>query len=54
MSLSVYDTCTLILIQLFSKCFRIFENGKETAMTYENDVLVSKTINGEPQPLTAS
>jgi len=36
------------------KCFRIFENGKETTMTYENDVLVSKSINGVPQPITAS
>jgi DnaJ family protein B protein 6 len=36
------------------KCFRLFENGKETTMMYENDVLVSKTINGVPQPITAS
>lgn len=33
---------------------KIFEHGKETSMIYENDVLISKTINGEPQPLTAS
>ena len=36
------------------KCFRIFENGKETTMTYENDVLISKSINGVPQPITES
>jgi DnaJ family protein B protein 6 len=36
------------------KCFRIFENGKETAMMFENDVLVSKTVNGVPQSITAS
>jgi len=36
------------------KFFRIFENGNETTMTYENDVLVSKSINGVPQPITES
>ena len=33
---------------------KIFENGRETTMTYENDVLVSKIINRVPQPITAS
>jgi len=33
---------------------KIFENGKETTMMYENDVLVSKSINGVSQPITAS
>jgi len=33
---------------------KIYENGKETTMTYENDVLVSKMINGVSQPITAS
>ena len=46
----VYSNVDTILF----KCFRIFENGKETTMTYENDVLVSKSINGVPQPITAS
>jgi len=33
---------------------KIFENGRETTMTYENDVLISKSINGVPEPITAS
>lgn len=33
---------------------KIFENGKETIMSYENDVLKSKTVNGVPQSLTYS
>jgi len=33
---------------------KIYENGKETTMTFENDILVSKSINGVPQPITAS
>ncbi|KAK9752149.1 DnaJ domain [Popillia japonica] len=33
---------------------RIYENGKETVMSYENDVLKSKTVNGVPQSLTYS
>ncbi|XP_069683917.1 dnaJ homolog subfamily B member 6-B-like isoform X2 [Periplaneta americana] len=33
---------------------KIFENGKETTMTYENDVLTSKTVNGVPQSITYS
>ncbi|KAL3268391.1 hypothetical protein HHI36_007507 [Cryptolaemus montrouzieri] len=33
---------------------KIFENGKETIMSYENDVLKSKTVNGIPQSLTYS
>ncbi|XP_060528191.1 dnaJ homolog subfamily B member 6 isoform X2 [Cylas formicarius] len=33
---------------------KVFENGKETVMTYENDVLKSKTVNGIPQSLTYS
>ncbi|XP_022917767.1 dnaJ homolog subfamily B member 6 isoform X2 [Onthophagus taurus] len=31
---------------------RVFENGKETVMSYENDVLKSKTVNGVPQSIT--
>ncbi|CAK9817857.1 DnaJ homolog subfamily B member 6-B [Anthophora plagiata] len=31
---------------------KIFENGKETIMSYENDVLKSKTVNGVPQSIT--
>ena len=27
------------------------ENGKETVLTYENDVLVKKTVNGRPQAI---
>ncbi|CAG9759482.1 unnamed protein product [Ceutorhynchus assimilis] len=33
---------------------KVFENGKETVMSYENDVLKSKTVNGIPQSLTYS
>lgn len=33
---------------------RIFENGMEIIMTYENDVLRSKTVNGVPQPIMYS
>ncbi|RZC35373.1 dnaJ -like subfamily B member 6 [Asbolus verrucosus] len=33
---------------------KVFENGRETVMTYENDVLKSKTVNGIPQSLTYS
>ncbi|XP_044753785.1 dnaJ homolog subfamily B member 6-B isoform X2 [Coccinella septempunctata] len=33
---------------------KVFENGKETIMSYENDVLKSKTVNGVPQSLTYS
>lgn len=42
-----------MVIDVF-KCFRVFENGKETVMSYENDVLKSKTVNGVPQSLTYS
>ncbi|XP_067007764.1 dnaJ homolog subfamily B member 6 [Anabrus simplex] len=31
---------------------KVFANGKETTMTYENDVLVSKTVDGVPQSIT--
>jgi len=31
---------------------RVFENGTETVMKYENDVLKSKTVNGVPQAIT--
>lgn len=31
---------------------KIFENGKEVVMSYENDVLKAKTINGVPQSIT--
>lgn len=30
---------------------KIFENGKEVVMSYENDMLKSKTINGVPQSI---
>ncbi|XP_076758102.1 dnaJ homolog subfamily B member 6-B isoform X5 [Xylocopa sonorina] len=33
---------------------KVFENGKETIMSYENDVLKSKTVNGVPQSVTYS
>lgn len=33
---------------------KIFENGRETAMTYENDVLISKSVNGVNQSITSS
>lgn len=31
---------------------RIYENGKETVLKYENDVLKSKTVNGVQQALS--
>ncbi|KAK4876267.1 hypothetical protein RN001_012689 [Aquatica leii] len=31
---------------------KVFENGKETVVTYENDVMKTKTVNGVPQSLT--
>ena len=31
---------------------KTFSNGQETVKTYENDVLVSHTVNGQPQRLT--
>lgn len=31
---------------------RVFENGKETVMSYENDVLKSKTVNGVNQAIS--
>lgn len=31
---------------------RISEDGKETIMSYENDVLKSKTVNGVPESIT--
>ncbi|KAL1491390.1 hypothetical protein ABEB36_011994 [Hypothenemus hampei] len=33
---------------------KVYENGQETVMSYENDVLKSKTVNGVPQSLTYS
>ncbi|PBC30180.1 dnaJ homolog subfamily B member 3 isoform X3 [Apis florea] len=33
---------------------KVYENGKETIMSYENDVLKSKTVNGVPQSITYS
>lgn len=33
---------------------KVTENGKETIMSYENDVLKSKTVNGVPQSITYS
>lgn len=35
----------LLLIVKFAFS-RVYENGKETVMSYENDVLKSKTVNG--------
>ena len=38
---------------MFSFLFsRVFENGKETVMSYENDVLKSKTVNGVNQAIS--
>lgn len=31
---------------------RVYENGKETVMKYENDVLKSKTVNGVSQAIS--
>ncbi|KAJ8675474.1 hypothetical protein QAD02_011260 [Eretmocerus hayati] len=31
---------------------KVYENGKETIMSFENDVLKSKTVNGVPQQIT--
>ncbi|XP_020300755.1 dnaJ homolog subfamily B member 6-like isoform X2 [Pseudomyrmex gracilis] len=31
---------------------KVYENGKETIWSYENDVLKSKTVNGVPQSIT--
>uniref|UniRef100_A0A0K8TPE7 Putative dnaj-class molecular chaperone n=1 Tax=Tabanus bromius TaxID=304241 RepID=A0A0K8TPE7_TABBR len=31
---------------------RVYENGKETVMSYENDVLKAKTVNGVAAPIT--
>lgn len=31
---------------------KMFENGRETILSYENDVLKSKTVNGVPQSIT--
>lgn len=31
--------------------FSVVENGKETVMSYENDVLKSKTVNGVAQSI---
>ncbi|KAG7205159.1 hypothetical protein KM043_018254 [Ampulex compressa] len=31
---------------------RVYEDGKETIMSYENDILKSKTVNGVPQSIT--
>ncbi|XP_046434235.1 dnaJ homolog subfamily B member 6 isoform X3 [Neodiprion virginianus] len=33
---------------------KVCENGRETIMSYENDVLKSKTVNGVPQSITYS
>lgn len=32
---------------------RVYENGKETVLSYENDILKSKTVNGVPQKLSS-
>lgn len=34
--------------------YRVFENGKETIMSYENDELKSKTVNGVAQSIAYS
>ncbi|XP_032678470.1 dnaJ homolog subfamily B member 6-like isoform X2 [Odontomachus brunneus] len=31
---------------------KVYENGKETIMSYEDDILKSKTVNGVPQSIT--
>ncbi|KDR08760.1 dnaJ homolog subfamily B member 6 isoform X1 [Zootermopsis nevadensis] len=33
---------------------KIYENERETTMVYENDILISKTVNGVPQSITSS
>nr|CAI5836063.1 unnamed protein product [Callosobruchus analis] len=33
---------------------RIYENGRETVLSYENDILKSKTVNGVPHSVTYS
>ncbi|XP_066998161.1 dnaJ homolog subfamily B member 6-B isoform X1 [Anabrus simplex] len=33
---------------------KVYENGKETMMTFENDKLISKTVNGVAQSITYS
>lgn len=35
----------------FKKKNRVLENGVETVMSYENDVLKSKTVNGVAQAI---
>lgn len=32
---------------------KVYENGTETIMSYENDVLKSKTVNGVAQALSS-
>ncbi|XP_026463310.1 dnaJ homolog subfamily B member 6-like [Ctenocephalides felis] len=33
---------------------KVMENGRETVMSYENDILTSKTVNGVPQAISYS
>lgn len=41
-----------LILKFIKKNFRIFENGTETVMKYENDVLKAKTVNGVPQAIS--
>lgn len=36
---------------MFLFIFRVYENGVETITSYENDILKSKTVNGESQAI---
>lgn len=50
----IFDSIFLIRIFHFSSTyFRVYENGKETVFSYENDVLKSKTVNGVAQKLSS-
>lgn len=44
----------LLTVPILSIFYRVYENGKETIMSYENDILKSKTVNGVPQSITYS
>jgi hypothetical protein len=54
LGIRIYSLLSEITNRAFYACFRIFENEKETTMVYENDVLISKTVNGVPQSITSS
>jgi hypothetical protein len=36
-------------INFLTLCFRVVENGVETVETFENDILKSRTVNGQQQ-----